>query len=70
MYVIKRADGKAHSLFGWTYPEFAMQYRSEEEAEAARRRSPALASCTVERVIPKPDPGSDGFVNPSRSAMR
>lgn len=59
MFFIKNAAGKAHGMFGWTAPEFGLHYRSKEEAEAARQQSPALASCTVEKVVPKPPSGTD-----------
>lgn len=59
MFFIQNSKGQAHGMFGWTTPEFGLHYRSKEEAEAARQQSPALAACTVEKVVPKPPPGVD-----------
>lgn len=59
MFYLKNAAGKAHGLFGWTSPEFGLQYRTEAEAIAAREANPALQTCTVARVMPRPAPGVD-----------
>ncbi len=56
-YFIRNDKGRAHGLFGWAAPEFGLHYRTKEEAEAVRQQSPALASCTVEKVPPKLDAG-------------
>ncbi len=52
-YFIRNDKGRAYGLFGWASPELGLHYRTKEEAEAVRQQSPALATCTVEKVPPK-----------------
>lgn len=64
-YYVRRPDGRAYSLYGWTTDvHAALHYSSEKDAAGALGEMLGISGCSVEKVPPKIAPGNTPLTKP------
>ena len=70
-YYIRRQDGRAYTVFGWTPDvQAGLHYMTEKDAQGALDQMPGVTDCTIERVPPKLDAGNTRLASPIFSGAR
>lgn len=64
-FYIRRQDGRAYTMHGWT-PDIhaALHYHTEKDARGELDKLVGTSGCTIEKVPPKIDPGHTRLERP------